>query len=436
MSDGDEADESDNGASEEEPAEEEPAGEDLSVEDIEERLDAIEADLDDAETEADLDDVETDLDDVASALEGADLPEPDDEDEKSPAEALEGRIDDLRADLDEQRGPYAADVVDEIEGARGTVEDTRWTEDGEPDVLAAVESFVAAASGELDAELAFDGSDVEEAAEALEAVAAAVEEEGLDPDEHEGTITALLEATGELSDGLEAAEEWDDLTVREQMAAEGFYDRLTSENRKDFPPELGVVRIAEHENDPERILRALDRFTSDFMEENCIEALRRLAPAEAYDPMMERAGKRDRPAIEVLGKIGDERALDTLHEYIEGESNPPLQKTTLRAIGEIGSESSTQHVADRLVAEDPEVRSRAARALGRIGDTRAIDPLADALADDENDSVRAAAAWALNAIGTRRALEAAAEYADDRAYVVQHEAERAADALDATPATA
>jgi hypothetical protein len=436
MSDGDdEADEPESDA-EDEPAD--GGAEDLSVEDIEERLDAVETDLEAAETEADLDDVEADLDDAAAALEAADLPEPDDEDEdeESPTEALEGRIEDLRGDLEEQRGPYAADVVEEIESARATVADTRWTAEGEPDAVAAVESFLGAVEGELDADLPADVADTGAAAEALDAVAAAVEDAGLDADDDEETIAALLETTAELTDGLDAAEEWDDLTVREQMAAEGFYDRLTSENRKDFPPELGVVRIAEHENDPGRILQALDRFTSDFMEENCITALRRLAPAEAYEPMIDRAGKRDRPAIEVLGKIGDDRALDTLHDYIEGESNPPLQKTTLRAIGEIGSESSTQHVADRLVAEDPEVRSRAARALGRIGDTRAIDPLADALADDDSDSVRAAAAWALNAIGTRRALEAAAEYADDRAYIVQHEAERAAETLDAEPAPA
>jgi HEAT repeat protein len=165
------------------------------------------------------------------------------------------------------------------------------------------------------------------------------------------------------------------------------------------------------------------------MEENCIDALRRMGPPEAYDAMLERAGKRDRPAIEVLGKIGDERAVDTLVDFIQDESNPPLQKTTLRALGEIGSEAATQDVANRLVAEDPEVRSVAARALGMIGDTRAVDPLANRITEDEDDSVRAAAAWALNQIGTEDALESAAAYADDRSFLVQDEAERAAAAL-------
>ncbi|MEF8868564.1 MAG: HEAT repeat domain-containing protein, partial [Haloarculaceae archaeon] len=80
-----------------------------------------------------------------------------------------------------------------------------------------------------------------------------------------------------------------------------------------------------------------------------------------------------------------------------------------------------------------EVRSAAATALGHIGDTRAVAPLADVLADDETDSVRAAAARALNAIGTERALEEAAGYVEDRSYVVQVEAEKAAEALGEEP---
>jgi HEAT repeat protein len=77
------------------------------------------------------------------------------------------------------------------------------------------------------------------------------------------------------------------------------------------------------------------------------------------------------------------------------------------------------------------VRPYAARALGLIGDTRAVDPLADALETDESDEVRAAAAWALRQIGTEAALEAAASFSDDRAYLVQHEATQADEALSA-----
>ncbi|MFB6303803.1 MAG: HEAT repeat domain-containing protein, partial [Haloferacaceae archaeon] len=148
---------------------------------------------------------------------------------------------------------------------------------------------------------------------------------------------------------------------------------------------------------------------------------------EAYDEMVQRAGKREKPAVEVLGKIGDERAVDTLVEYVGADL--ALEKATLRALGEIGSEDATQAIANRLVADNPEIRTYAARALGRIGDARAVDPLSDVLDDDDDDNVRASAAWALRQIGTERALEAASEYTDDRSYVVQNEAATAADAL-------
>jgi HEAT repeat protein len=66
-----------------------------------------------------------------------------------------------------------------------------------------------------------------------------------------------------------------------------------------------------------------------------------------------------------------------------------------------------------------------------------VEPLADTLDDDsEDETVRAAAGWALRQIGTREALEAAAEHGDDRSYLVQHEAERAADSLGTEEASA
>lgn len=403
---------------------------DVSADELRERLDAVEADLDDAETEADLDAVEADLDQVESDLGAADLPEPEDDDEDDPREELESRASDLRDALEEARGPYAADVVDEIESAHATVTDTEWTERGEQEVADAVERFLDTAGEILDESFAASGSFPAGHGNALDEVASVVGDAGLDADEDADTIASLLDATDELQADLDDAEEWSDLTVVEQLSAQGFYDRLHSKNRKDFPPELNVVRIAEQENDPERILMALDYFESDFMVENCLQALARLGAPEAYDDVMALAERRDTLAIEVLGKIGDEAATETFHEFIDGEGNPPLQKTVLKALGEIGSQESTQAVADRLVAEDPEVRSQAARALGRIGDTRAVDPLSDILADDESDTVRAAAAWALVQIGTESALKNAAEYADDRSYIIENEAGKADDALD------
>lgn len=439
---------------------------DLPAQSLEERLADAEEDLDVAETESDLDRVEERLDAIEADLEEADLPEPDedDEDAEDPREELESKLDELRDALEDARGPYAEDVVSATEASKSTISDTRWTEQGEGEVADAVETFLGEAYGILDADPDFvdpdadpatDSDDVNDANEgdgeddteeyepvavnvdrdldsltaALDTVVADVEAADLDPDDDGETIAALLDATDTLEAGIEDAQAYDDLTVREKLAYEGFYDVLDSANKKDFPPEWNAIKIYERMGEVEPILLAFDLLGSEFMEEHCIEAFGRMGAPEAFDVMHQRAQRRKKAPIEVLGKIGDERALDTLHPYIEGDSDPGLQKVALKAIGEIGSTESTQHVADRLVADNEEVRSRAARALGLIGDTRAIRPLADVLRDDESDTVRASAAWALTQVGTEAALEAASEYTDDRSFIVQSEAEWAARAL-------
>jgi hypothetical protein len=420
MSDGDDA--ADSSGSDEEP----------TAESLEERLTAVEEELDAAETEADLDEVEATIDDIESDLERADLPEPDedDDDAEDPRADLESKVDALRDALEEARGPYGEDVVAEIDEAKSTIEDTRWTEQGEGEVAEAVATFTDAAAETLDGSFSADGADTDSLVAALDSVAEAVTEAGFDADDDAEEIAALLEATDALSTGLEEAQEWDDLLVNEQLEALGFYDCLG--HYKDFPPEWSAVKEWEKQGNVEMVLLALDKLgDSGFMEEHCLEAITRMGNPGAFDEMHARAQKRGKPAIKALGKMGAdaEDAVETLVDYVDADSDPALQKVTFKALGEIGSEEATQALADKLAMDNDNVRPHAARALGLVGDTRAVKPLTDALTDDEHDKVRAAAAWALRQIGTETALEAAAGAADDTAFVVQHEAERAAETL-------
>lgn len=400
---------------------------------LEQRLDDVAESLEAAGTESDLDDVESHLQEVASTLAESDLPEPDDEDEDDPAETIQSRIDDLEGELEAQRGPYAEDVASVLEETETTLRETRWTDDGIASLEETVGAFLETAGETLDDTFAVPDDDPSVLADGLYSVVEATEAAGLYPDEDAETIGTLLSAAEEVSDGVEAAESWEDLTVVEQLTEEGFYDVMSSERRKDFPPEWNAVKLHEKRyqktGDPEAveyILLALEKLESDFMEENILDSLARIGPPEALDDMLQLAGRRNKQAIDVLGKIGDDEALDTLLDYIDGEGDPSLQIETLRAVSAIGSHDATQTVADRLVADNEDVRSAAARALGRIGDTRAIAPLEDVLADaEEADSVRASAAWALTRIGTERALEAASEYTDDESFLVQAEAEKA-----------
>ena len=414
-----------------EPAEETSDVPDTTVtaEDLQERLDEAEQELDAAETEAALDGVEDRLDSVESDVE--ELPEPDEDDEEAedPAEEIESRLSDLRDDLEAQRGPYAEDVIGILEAAQTTLTDSEWTESGEADALAAVDTFLVDIDDYLDADVSA-GDDLDVAADAVGSVADAISDAGLDPDTDEDAIADLLAAAEKLEDDLEAAEVWGDLTVQEQLDAKGFYDILTNENRKDFPPEWNAAKLHAKEGNLELVLYAFDKLGSDFMEEYFLDIFYHLgSDAEpAFEKMLEMAQKRNKGPVKVLGKIGNDDACETLHEFIEGDGDPALQKVTLRSLGAIGSAESVQPVANRLAAESDEVRSVAARTLGLLGDTRAVSPLADVLEADTSDEVRASAAWALRQIGTENALEEAAKYTDDRAYLVQAEAEKAAGA--------
>ncbi|MFC4356735.1 HEAT repeat domain-containing protein [Halobium salinum] len=407
---------------------------DLTQESLQARLEAAEDQLDAADTESDLDEVEASLDAIEADIEEADLPEPDEDDEDAddPQEELETQLSALRDELEDQRGPYAEDVVSEIEDAKSTVEETRWTEQGEREVVEAVESFVGTLNEAFGSSVSVDGESSDAAAAALDESADAVENAALDADEDEETIATLLEATDELSTGVDDAQAFDDLEIREQLAYEGFYDVLG--HYKDYPVEWSALKEHEQRGNVEMVLLALDTLGSEFMEEHCMEALIRMGDARAFDAMHQRAQKRDKPAIKALGKMGSgaEDAVETLVEYVDSDKDPGLQKVTFRALGEIGDERATQPLADKLEMDNHIVRPHAARALGLLGDTRAVKPLVDVLENDGDDSARASAAWALRQIGTEDALEAAAEHSDDRSFLVQDEASRANDALGTT----
>ena len=435
---------------------------------LNEYLDEIAERLAGAETEADLDDIEALLDDAEAGLDEADLPEPDEDDEDAddPRSDLEDRIAELRDGVEEARGPYADDVVDAIEAAASTLEDTEWTAAGRDDAADAVVAFVDAAADAVDDEVDAgdidpdtvetdaasagdeaadedrgDGDRIDDLVEALDAVAVAVADADLDPDDDAGTIAALLDATDELGTRLDEAEEWDDLETHEQLRAQGYYDVLG--HYKDFPVEWAALKEHEARGNVDMILLALDSLQSDFMERHCLEAFERMGKRgkteASVEKMLGRAEKRDQPAIRILGKMAADEATETLVEYVPEGSNPQLQKTVFKALGEIGAAEAVQPLANQL---DPEgdteelVRPHAARALGLIGDTRAVDPLAGALAADDSDDVRAAAGWALRQIGTREALEAVAEYGDEHSFIVSTEAEKAERALDEASATA
>lgn len=409
---------------------------DPQVADFESRLDDAEALLDDADTEDDLDDVDETLDQIETDLEDADIPlvEPEDEDEdpEDPKDDLESRLGDIRSDVEEQRGPYGDDVVDAIDDVKATISETRWSEEGTDELVPGIESFIDEFVDHVEAEFGTPVADPAELTHELEKAMDAVEAAELDADDDEETIAALLALVDDLESDVESSTAWLDLEIREQLRREGFYEPIEGKKHKDFPPEWSALKAWEKRNDTEMVLLLLEKMgDSDFIERHCIESLLRMGNPAGLDALTQRANRRNELAVEAIGKIGHEDGISAVKSHAESEGNPSLQKTALKALGAIGSEETTESVAQQLAVDNPGVRSQAARSLGLIGDTRAIDPLADVLGDeDEENAVRASAAWALVQIGTERALETAAEYADGQPYIVSVEASKAEKALE------
>ncbi|MCX5713077.1 MAG: HEAT repeat domain-containing protein, partial [Candidatus Omnitrophica bacterium] len=108
-------------------------------------------------------------------------------------------------------------------------------------------------------------------------------------------------------------------------------------------------------------------------------------------------------AADALGKIGESTAAEPLLECVAtGEKS--VRKSAANALGEIGGSIVVDRLIKLLDSTDKDVRIAAARALGNIGDPAAVDGLIGCLSDP-NENVRYAAAEASGKIGDSRAVE-------------------------------
>jgi len=94
-----------------------------------------------------------------------------------------------------------------------------------------------------------------------------------------------------------------------------------------------------------------------------------------------------RDASKALGEIGDKRAVGPLIQALNDE-DLFVRKEAATSLGEIGDERAVEPLIQALNDKDADVRSRSAAALGKIGDERAIAPLEELLLTEENEWVR------------------------------------------------
>jgi len=124
-----------------------------------------------------------------------------------------------------------------------------------------------------------------------------------------------------------------------------------------------------------------------------------------------------------LGKIGDRRAAQPLADFYDKEQVEDVQNAGIRALVHLGA-YSVQPLIGLLRSVRPVVRAGAARALGRLEAKVAVDPLISLLRD-RDPKVQAAAISALRQIGDERGLDAIATLVENANPDVEDAAERA-----------
>jgi hypothetical protein len=145
------------------------------------------------------------------------------------------------------------------------------------------------------------------------------------------------------------------------------------------------------------------------LRERAAEVLGKIGDSRAVEPLVLALGDpfssvRER-AADALGKIGTRAVEPLIAALKDADSN--FRERAAGALGKIG----TPAVGGLIAAlKDPEsdVRGRAAKVLGKIGDSRAVEPLIAALGDPDT-YVRFCASEALGKIGDPRAVAALAE---------------------------
>ena len=108
-------------------------------------------------------------------------------------------------------------------------------------------------------------------------------------------------------------------------------------------------------------------------------------------------------AARALALIGDTRAVDPLIEALRDDDSG-VRGMAASGLGSIGDPRAVDPLIESLKDEGAYVRWSAADALGWIGDARAVDPLINAL-KDKDEIVRRSAADALRWIGDARAVD-------------------------------
>ena len=119
--------------------------------------------------------------------------------------------------------------------------------------------------------------------------------------------------------------------------------------------------------------------------------------------------------VAVLAGIKDERAIQPMIQALK--EKPELQADLGYHLGLMG-DPAVEPLVQALGDEDPNVRVRAAEALGRIGDERAVGPLTTAL-NDEDETARVFAKLGLKSIEAQHENPLIATFGKEREFYIE-----------------
>jgi HEAT repeat protein len=105
-------------------------------------------------------------------------------------------------------------------------------------------------------------------------------------------------------------------------------------------------------------------------------------------------------AAMAIKEIGDSRVIDPLLQILFKDERRDNREYAEVVLGEIG-EPVVEQLIQALKDEEPDIRVRAARLLGKIKDFRAVKPLTEVLSKDGNFDVKMVAKRALEKIGVK-----------------------------------
>ncbi|MCP4285420.1 MAG: HEAT repeat domain-containing protein, partial [Gammaproteobacteria bacterium] len=194
------------------------------------------------------------------------------------------------------------------------------------------------------------------------------------------------------------AKSWD-IARLQRYAAETLYQRSQVEPDKWFSSKA----VAEYEDLSLELigyLPVVDRISAYWSAGEIDKAL------ELAQKSIGKENKtRSRAVIDLLAGFHSQRVFDDiLKPHLDSPENASIRTYMISELGAARFDGMFEILIRLLTDSSETVRSRAASALGQIGDARAVDGLLIALTDDTSD-VRSRAASALRQIGDARAVD-------------------------------